>query len=641
MTLIVVTGNRMSDAMGPPVGAKQKRFCMKYQLLILVALTLLLSACNYTLAEDITPPPNYVSPTPRPALVLYPSSPPSVANGSAIYNQKCAACHGDTGLGDGAQGLQLSVTVRAFGLPEIARPASPAQYFTTVTRGNIQRFMPPFESLTDQERWDVTAFVLTLHTTPEQIERGKQLFEQNCANCSTEYFGNQQVMSTLTAVELARIIKQGNEEVPAFGADFNDDDLWAAAAYLRTLSFDTSPLATPQPAAAAASPIAPVGTPVEASPFTPAAEPQPGFGSVRGSLENKTGQSLPANLVVTLTGFDHDANDPNAGPVEVFSADAPVNADGTYSFENIEIPASRIFAARVAFEGVTLQSEVAIVAEGAQSVEIPALALYSISEDTSVLAMDGVQVVFEYGADSISVYSLYSFRNPTNAIIVVPQDASGEIPFIKFPEGSFDFGFEPTQDSESFVPTENGFAIPPSEKSYGLVAFSSLGTTKNLKFSQAFALPVPSINIFTPVGVEIKDSNLIDLGVQTIQSFEYQIYESDAVVAGESLQFTLSGSPASGVTTTTAAGSNTGLLIGVAALGLAFLIAGLWIYRQDKHQDEVEEERGDEFESAEDVMDAIIALDDLHGRKKISENAYQKRRAELKEILSARLETRD
>jgi hypothetical protein len=36
-------------------------------------------------------------------------------------------------------------------------------------------------------------------------------------------------------------------------------------------------------------------------------------------------------------------------------------------------------------------------------------------------------------------------------------------------------------------------------------------------------------------------------------------------------------------------------------------------------------------------MDAIIALDDLHGKRKISEKAYQKKRAELKEILKEKL----
>ncbi len=46
-----------------------------------------------------------------------------------------------------------------------------------------------------------------------------------------------------------------------------------------------------------------------------------------------------------------------------------------------------------------------------------------------------------------------------------------------------------------------------------------------------------------------------------------------------------------------------------------------------------EEDGEEEFESSEDVMDAIIALDDLYRAKKISDEAYQKRRAELKDIL--------
>src|ERR1041384_1870597 len=50
-------------------------------------------------------------------------------------------------------------------------------------------------------------------------------------------------MSALSEVELARIIKQGNEEVKAFGSSLSDDDMWAVSAYLRTLAFDTAPVA--------------------------------------------------------------------------------------------------------------------------------------------------------------------------------------------------------------------------------------------------------------------------------------------------------------------------------------------------------------------------------------------------------------
>ena len=40
-----------------------------------------------------------------------------------------------------------------------------------------------------------------------------------------------------------------------------------------------------------------------------------------------------------------------------------------------------------------------------------------------------------------------------------------------------------------------------------------------------------------------------------------------------------------------------------------------------------------EFEDPESLMDAIIALDDLHRAGKISDEAYQQRRNELKDAL--------
>src|SRR5512140_2283777 len=209
---------------------------MKFRFAMTVTLTLLLSACNFSLAEDVTPPPGYVSPTPAPTLgPLFPAKAPSTADGAPIFAQKCAPCHGDTGMGDGKQGIQLGVTVPALGLPEIARPASPAQWYTTVTRGNMERFMPPFTSLNDQERWDVVAYAITLHTSEEQVTKGRQLFEANCANCSTDFFKDQSKVAALSEVELARLLKQGNDQVKPFGAKLSDDDLWAVTAYVRSL----------------------------------------------------------------------------------------------------------------------------------------------------------------------------------------------------------------------------------------------------------------------------------------------------------------------------------------------------------------------------------------------------------------------
>ncbi|MBK8419255.1 c-type cytochrome [Candidatus Villigracilis saccharophilus] len=94
--------------------------------LILSTIMLLLAACNFTLAEDVTPPPNYVPPTPAATLPpLVPSNAPDVENGALIFAEKCAPCHGDTGLGDGPQGKQLPVSVAALGLPATAQKAIP------------------------------------------------------------------------------------------------------------------------------------------------------------------------------------------------------------------------------------------------------------------------------------------------------------------------------------------------------------------------------------------------------------------------------------------------------------------------------------------------------------------------------------
>ena len=607
---------------------------MKYRYIITVAFTLLLTACNLTLAEDITPPPNYIPPTPMPTLVLYPAQTPNVQNGAAIYVEKCLPCHGETGLGDGEQGIQLGVTVRAFGLAEIARPASPAQYYTMVTRGNIERFMPPFQSLTDQERWDVVAYVLTLHTTPEEIEKGKELFEANCAGCTTKYFEDQVAMAALTEVELARIVRQGNNEVQAFGSAFSDEELWAVAAYLRSLSFDASLPATPQPVAVNKTPVPAGATPAGTSQASVGSETtpvlQPGFGAVRGSIENKTGADLPSDLAITLRGYDHNANDPNAGPVEVMSLEGVVEEDGSYVFENVEIPLNRIFVAEVTYEGLPLQSGFGVVKEDTQSLTLPVFTLYETTDDVSTLSMDDMQVIFEYGADSVQIYGLYSFRNMTEKTILVPVGENSEVPFIVFPEGTSGFGFEPMQDSENFIPMGNGFAIPPSENPYGLVAFSSLPNNAELRFSQTFVLPVPSITVYAPEGTKAENTEMADLGIQTIQDFRYQIYESTGVDAGGTLAFTLTGKPKDA---SPATGGNQGILIGVGALGIVLLLAGIWMYRRDRKQNTQVDEEEDEFQSAEEVMDAIIALDDLHGMKKISEKAYQKRRAELKEIL--------
>ena len=150
------------------------------------------------------------------------------------------------------------------------------------------------------------------------------------------------------------------------------------------------------------------------------------------------------------------------------------------------------------------------------------------------------------------------------------------------------------------------------------------------------------MTVFLPEGVTAKNAEMTDLGVQAIQNTNFQLYELDNVGAGDKVAFTVSGAPneAAAASTPETTASNRNLLIGAGALGLALVLAGAWMYLRDRNRGEVEDDAEDEdaeFESSEDVMDAIIALDDLHRARKISDEAYQKRRAELKEILKGKM----
>lgn len=627
---------------------------MKFRIALLVILATLLTACNLTLAEDVTPPPGYIAPTPLPTLgPLYPAQAPSVETGAMIYVEKCAPCHGDAGLGDGPQGIQLGVTVRAYGLPEIARPASPAQYYTAVTRGNLERFMPPFASLNDQQRWDVVAYVLTLHTTPEQIAKGKELFEANCANCSTDFFQNQEKMSGLSEVEIARLVRQGNDAIPAFGANLADDDLWAVAAYLRTLSFNTAPLAQPTVVPATQTPVAAdagtpsaEGTPIGTEQTSAGSEATPvvqaGFGKISGSIENKAGTGYPSDLVVTLHGFDHGSTDPSAGPQEILTQDGTLNADGTYSFENIEMPEGRIFLVEASYNGVSLQSEMGIVEAGQNALVISPIALYELTTDTSALAIDQLHMFVQTsGEDKYEVLALYTFRNTGDAIITVELSSQQtEIPFLKFLQGSEGLGYEATQDSAPFISMNNGFAMAPTETPYGILAYSSIAKAKETTITQEFSMPATAVRIFLPDGMEAQGDTLTAEGSQDVQGTIYQLYVASDIKAGDTLTFKVSGTPkTTDATTGSTTSSNNTVLIAAGVLGLGLIIVGAWLYYRDrKRTQEIDDEEDDEadeeeFESSEEVMDAILALDDLHRAKKITEDAYQKRRAELKEIL--------
>jgi hypothetical protein len=259
--------------------------------------------------------------------------------------------------------------------------------------------------------------------------------------------------------------------------------------------------------------------------------------------------------------------------------------------------------------------------------------------------IDDARIFFDYAENEIQVFGAYSFRNLTEETVVVELKDGVEIPFIPSPEGAQALGFEPMQDSQPFTSVDNNLAFPPSEQPYGLIVFSTMARDSQVEIAHPFVLPVASLTVFLPEGVKAQGEQLTDHGVQTIEGLNFQMYAAGDLPAGNTLAFTLSGTPddtsTAAATTPSTTNANQTILIGAAALGLVLILAGAWMSIRVRGRQHIEgqnhQDEGDGFESPEEVMDAIIALDDLNQAKKISNQAYHKRRNELKEILKEML----
>ncbi len=627
---------------------------MKFRADLLLLVLLTLSACNFSLAEDITPPPGYVSPTPLPDLALYPSEPPSPARGAELFIGSCAPCHGEDGLGNGPMAGSLPVAVPAIGLAEISLQAVPADWYRVISIGNPERGMPPFIAHPASERWDVLAYTLMLSTTPEEIERGANLFADRCAEChhpggigEGADFTDQEYMSQVSGLALYRAIAEGNGQMPAFNEQLSEDDILALIAYLRSLSFDMSPLPTPtaEPTPEPTPTPAPVAsetltgtltveTPIAATEAssTPAAETV----EISGSVSNLSGVPLEDGLTAMLIVYDDSTN-------EIFDTLVQdVNEDGTFLFR--EVPASTQVAywVSVDYHGVTYYSLSATYSEGTASINLP-VAIYETSTDWSLLTQDILHIALDFSTPGIvKVNELFVLSNLGDQTVVLETDGTS-LAIIQPPEGALDFTLRSNTNSAPFLPAESGIALPPlATGQYGIIASFSLPYDRRLEFSQQIMLPVTSVSLFAAEGTRVESALLADAGTQQFESAIYQLYQGTSLPVG-ALTFTAAAPPG---TQPANLSQNTPLIIGVGILGLVFIVLGIVLFlrdralaRQEALQEETAEEgEDDSFGSDPDaITDAIISLDEKFRRGEMSREVYEKRRAALKERLKKAL----
>ena len=112
-----------------------------------------------------------------------PTAKPSAARGRELYPGNCAGCHGPRGAGDGADAARAGITPADFTDVLFMRRETPADFFDRVTLGHRRRGMPEWTSLTPLQRWDLVAYVWTLHQFDADRAEAKRLWTDRCASC--------------------------------------------------------------------------------------------------------------------------------------------------------------------------------------------------------------------------------------------------------------------------------------------------------------------------------------------------------------------------------------------------------------------------------------------------------------------------
>lgn len=114
-------------------------------------------------------------------IVPYPKQLPSLASGRTLYVENCAQCHGATGKGDGPGASSMNPKTPPpanFTDPERMAGLSPFKAFNTASFGVEGTAMASFAAFTEEQRWQVAFYVMSLRFSSEQARRGAALIDE-------------------------------------------------------------------------------------------------------------------------------------------------------------------------------------------------------------------------------------------------------------------------------------------------------------------------------------------------------------------------------------------------------------------------------------------------------------------------------
>lgn len=355
------------------------------------------------------------------------------------------------------------------------------------------------------------------------------------------------------------------------------------------------------------------------------------MGKVTVDIRNQSeDQTLNGLAQVTLNGFDHMN--------QVFRESRPLNGGGRVTFREVPFVTGRMFFASISYQGAVYRSDVVELEPEVSSLDL-AVDVYGTTTDQSALSIERMHLIVDIPtgdtAQFAEIFIISNFGEKT----VVSAEGEDAVLHFPLPENAQNLEFRSGALGERFIKTEGGFAdtlsIPPGSGVYQLlVFFETPYENGRMKFEQKMNLPVGAVVVLTPSsGVTLRGNTFRDQGIREVQEGAIHVYAGDQLSQGEVLTFSLSGRPSQPSAEPHLSITRRNTLIGLSVFGGVLLLAGIWLYVRTQREDDGEITRERVEANQEEILDAIIALDDLYEAGEIAEDAYRDRRSALKSRL--------
>lgn len=567
---------------------------------------------------------------------LEPDGLPNGNSGLPLYADRCANCHGPEGRGDGDMSGDLPKPPRDYTAEEFRRTAVPSSMFQTITDGRPAGAMPPFgpassNPIDADRRWDLVAAILSLGTPPEAIENGQALYEENCLACHGQEGAGDGPEAANSAAEVPDLTdlrywySRSNEMVLASLQDpeiadhaysLESAELWDVVDYTRTFSYV---YADPQ---AALQPIESV--------------------AISGQVVNGTTGEVIRDGMVSLRAFTPDLQ-------EATSLETAVDSEGRFSFEVTDADPDWVYMASASQGDFSFSSNPARLEPGIPQLDMP-ITVFDTTDDPSAINIDQVHMIMDFANDFLSISEIYVLSNLEPAVFVgetgVPEDGTVQL---ALPSGAENVSFQRSFRSfENFlpapevVPTDQGYAdtvpLQPGQGSMNLLVTYELPYEDGMTVGHPVFYRTNSATLVLPeIGVEVAGDGWASQGSQQMgNAGAISSYSRPGLQAGEAVTFTLEGRPSAPAANVGVSSSPENDMLGILLGGTALLlVAGGAAYTVRTWRTDAEEAVEMQADQVDDLLYALVSLDETYEAGSLEEAAYQERRAQLIDQLAA------